>query len=217
MPRGVDRGACTRTTVASNAILEGKGARTGLITTRGFRDILEIRTLRMPRLYDLALEKPPPLVERELRRRGARAARTARRDPCAARRRLGAIAAAARCWSREACRRSPSRCCMPTPTPRTSVASARSGARQLPGVPVTPQLRGRCPRSGSTSARRRRSSTPICSRWSRRYLDRLARRLRGRGSGAPLLRHAVERRPDVGRAAARVPLRIVESRPGGRA
>jgi N-methylhydantoinase A len=36
------------TTIASNAILEGKGARTGLITTRGFRDILEIRTLRMP-------------------------------------------------------------------------------------------------------------------------------------------------------------------------
>ena len=56
------------TTVASNAILEGKGARTGLITTRGFRDILEIRTLRMPRLYDLAWDKPKVLVERALRR-----------------------------------------------------------------------------------------------------------------------------------------------------
>lgn len=55
------------TTVASNAILEQKGARTGLITTRGFRDILEIRNLRMPRLYDMAWEKPPPLVERHLR------------------------------------------------------------------------------------------------------------------------------------------------------
>jgi N-methylhydantoinase A len=55
------------TTVASNAILELKGARTGLITTRGFRDILEIRTLRMPRLYDLSWTKPPPLVERQLR------------------------------------------------------------------------------------------------------------------------------------------------------
>ena len=55
------------TTVASNAILEHKGARVGLITTRGFRDILEIRTLRMPRLYDLAWSKPPPLVERYLR------------------------------------------------------------------------------------------------------------------------------------------------------
>lgn len=56
------------TTVASNAILEGKGARTGLVTTEGFRDVLEIRNLRMPRLYDLHWEKPPPLVPRYLRR-----------------------------------------------------------------------------------------------------------------------------------------------------
>jgi N-methylhydantoinase A len=55
------------TTVASNAILEHKGARVGLVTTKGFRDVLEIRTLRMPRLYDLAWEKPAPLVERYLR------------------------------------------------------------------------------------------------------------------------------------------------------
>ncbi len=55
------------TTVASNAILELKGARTGLITTKGFRDVLEIRTLRMPRLYDISWTKPPPLVERHLR------------------------------------------------------------------------------------------------------------------------------------------------------
>jgi N-methylhydantoinase A len=55
------------TTVASNTILELKGARTGLITTKGFRDVLEIRRLRMPALYDMAWEKPPPLVERYLR------------------------------------------------------------------------------------------------------------------------------------------------------
>jgi N-methylhydantoinase A len=55
------------TTVASNAILEHKGARTGLITTRGFRDVLEIRTLRMPRMYDIGWTKPAPLVERYLR------------------------------------------------------------------------------------------------------------------------------------------------------
>ena len=42
-------------------------ATTGLITTRGFRDILELRRLRMPRLYDLEWEKPPPIVERYLR------------------------------------------------------------------------------------------------------------------------------------------------------
>ncbi len=56
------------TTVASNAILEHKGAHMGLITTKGFRDVLEIRNLRMPRLYDLHWEKPEPLVERYLRR-----------------------------------------------------------------------------------------------------------------------------------------------------
>lgn len=55
------------TTVAGNAILEKKGARVGLITTRGFRDVLEIRTLRMPRLYDMGWIKPAPLVERYLR------------------------------------------------------------------------------------------------------------------------------------------------------
>lgn len=55
------------TTIGSNAILERKGALTGLIGTAGFRDVLDIRTLRMPRLYDLHWEKPAPLVERYLR------------------------------------------------------------------------------------------------------------------------------------------------------
>ncbi|MEJ0020105.1 MAG: hydantoinase/oxoprolinase family protein [Acetobacteraceae bacterium] len=55
------------TTIGSNTILEGKGARTALITTRGFRDILEIRDLRMPVLYDLHWTKPRALVERRLR------------------------------------------------------------------------------------------------------------------------------------------------------
>jgi N-methylhydantoinase A len=54
-------------TVASNTILEYKGARTGLLTTEGFRDVLEIRRIRMPRLYDMRWQKPPPLVERALR------------------------------------------------------------------------------------------------------------------------------------------------------
>ena len=55
------------TTVATNAILERKGARVGLLTTAGFRDVLEIRRVRLPVLYDLTWEKPPPLVPRELR------------------------------------------------------------------------------------------------------------------------------------------------------
>jgi N-methylhydantoinase A len=55
------------TTIGSNTILEGRGARTALITTHGFRDALEIRDLRMPRLYDMQWTKPPALVERRLR------------------------------------------------------------------------------------------------------------------------------------------------------
>jgi len=56
------------TTVASNAMLERRGARTGLLTTAGFRDVLEIGRGRAPRLYDLDFEKPAPLVPRSLRR-----------------------------------------------------------------------------------------------------------------------------------------------------
>jgi N-methylhydantoinase A len=55
------------TTVATNAILERKGARTGLITTLGYRDVLEIGRLRMPGLYNLNYQRPAPLVPRDLR------------------------------------------------------------------------------------------------------------------------------------------------------
>jgi N-methylhydantoinase A len=55
------------TTVASNTILQKHGARTGLLTTRGFRDVLEIARIRTPDLFDLAWEKPVPLVERRWR------------------------------------------------------------------------------------------------------------------------------------------------------
>jgi N-methylhydantoinase A len=55
------------TTVGSNAVLEHGGARTGLLATQGFRDVLEIRDLRMPRLYDQHWDKPAPLVPRSRR------------------------------------------------------------------------------------------------------------------------------------------------------
>jgi N-methylhydantoinase A len=55
------------TTVASNTILQKKGARVGLLATRGFRDVLEIGRVRMPGLFDLTWEKPAPLVPRQRR------------------------------------------------------------------------------------------------------------------------------------------------------
>ena len=56
------------TTVATNALLQGSGARTALITTEGFRDVLELRRIRMPELYNWDWDKPPDLVPRRLRR-----------------------------------------------------------------------------------------------------------------------------------------------------
>ena len=55
------------TTVATNAVLEKRGAKTALITTKGFRDVLELRRIRAPQMYDLFFRKPEELVERYLR------------------------------------------------------------------------------------------------------------------------------------------------------
>src|SRR4051812_45894946 len=55
------------TTVATNAILQQAGARTALITTKGFRDVLELRRIRMPELYNWQWDKPPDLIERHSR------------------------------------------------------------------------------------------------------------------------------------------------------
>ncbi|MEI3613611.1 hydantoinase/oxoprolinase family protein [Pseudogracilibacillus sp. SO30301A] len=55
------------TTVATNALLEHKGAKTGLITTKGFKDVLEIGRQNRPDLYNFQVRKPKPLIPRELR------------------------------------------------------------------------------------------------------------------------------------------------------
>jgi N-methylhydantoinase A len=55
------------TTLATNAIIERRGARTALVATQGFRDVLEIGTESRYDQYDLTLEKPVPLVPRALR------------------------------------------------------------------------------------------------------------------------------------------------------
>ena len=55
------------TTVATNALIQHCGVRTGLITTDGFRDLLEIGRQKRPDLYDLQADKPPLLVSRDLR------------------------------------------------------------------------------------------------------------------------------------------------------
>jgi N-methylhydantoinase A len=55
------------TTVGSNTMLQRVGAKCGLITTKGFRDVLEIGRVRTPTMFDLSWDKPVPLVERRYR------------------------------------------------------------------------------------------------------------------------------------------------------
>lgn len=65
IPQTASRQIVHGSTVATNAILERKGARTALITTKGFRDVLLIGRQNRPELYDLFPVIPPPLVSRE--------------------------------------------------------------------------------------------------------------------------------------------------------
>ena len=55
------------TTLATNAIIERKGARTALVTTKGFRDLIEMAQENRFEQYDIFIEKPEPLVPRTLR------------------------------------------------------------------------------------------------------------------------------------------------------
>ena len=55
------------TTIVTNTIIERKGSPVALLTTRGFRDVLELGRFRTPRLYDPSFRRPEPLAERRLR------------------------------------------------------------------------------------------------------------------------------------------------------
>ena len=67
---GLEPAACEITygsTVATNALIERKGARTAFVTTAGFEDMLEIGRQTRPHLYDLMPSRPPAMVPKELR------------------------------------------------------------------------------------------------------------------------------------------------------
>lgn len=55
------------TTVATNIVIERRGAKTGLVTTKGFRDVLELGRQARPSIYDYRVEKPPVLIPRDRR------------------------------------------------------------------------------------------------------------------------------------------------------
>ena len=176
------------TTVATNAILEFKGARTGLLTTAGFRDVLEMRRLRIPVLYDLQYEKPTPLVPRRLRlevrermgpRRHARAPLIEERDVAGRGRGLPATPKS---------RPSRSASCMPTPIPPTRSRPRRSCAKRwAPGVyicrgsEILPEIR-----------EYERTSTAVVNAYIGPVMQQLRRRARRRGSPRSASRAPIE-------------------------
>jgi N-methylhydantoinase A len=198
------------TTVASNAILEHKGARTGLITTKGFRDILEIRNLRMPRMYDIAWTKPPPLVPRHLRvpvdeRIGARGEVIRPLDPADAERAVRrlldqGVEALAVCLIN----------CFANPSHEQMIKEA--ALRLAPDLPISissevlPEIK-EYERTSSTVINA--YLTPIVGR----YLARLGSDLVARGVAAPLLIMQSNGGLMSAAAAAQKPMHIVESGP----
>jgi N-methylhydantoinase A len=213
---GIEGGAIAEvrhgTTVASNAILEHKGARAGLITTKGFRDVLEIRNLRMPRLYDIAWTKPPPLIERHLRvvvdERMDHLGEVVRPlDPADAERAVRrlldqGVEAIAVCLLHA----------YANPTHEQLIKAA--ALRLAPGLPISissevlPEIR-EYERTSSTVINA--YITPIVAR----YLARLGRDLEGQAVRGPLLIMQSNGGLMSAEAAAARPMHIVESGPAG--
>jgi len=139
------------TTLGSNIVIERKARGVGLLTTRGFRDVLIIGREKRYQVYDLQIEAPPPLVPRRLigevteRVLADGSVRTPLGGPFAT-------------SSRVASARWPSVCCRRISTPSTRSASPRSPPRKRRTSSSPSRTRCR-PRSASTSEPRRPSST----------------------------------------------------------
>src|SRR5438105_4079873 len=172
------------TTLFTNALIERRGAVTGLITTEGFRDTLEIGRERKFELYDLNTAKPEPLVPRNLRLE----VRERLRADGAVERRLDTREVAARAGAlvRSGVDSIAIVFLHAYANPRHEAAAARVIARRHPGIAVTtshevaPEIR-----------EYERASTTVANAYikplARRYLDAMARRLADLGIPAPLL------------------------------
>jgi N-methylhydantoinase A len=172
------------TTLFTNALIEKKGAPTGLITTAGFADTLEIGRERKFELYDLAIEKPEPLVPRHLRREVAErmAADGSVRQPldvaqveAEAERLVDAGVASVAVVFLHA-----------YANPDHEAAAARLIARRFPGIAVTASHE-----VASEIREYERASTAVANAYIKplaaRYLDLMGGRLAELGIPAPLL------------------------------
>jgi N-methylhydantoinase A len=172
------------TTLFTNALIERRGAVTGLLTTAGFGDTLEIGRERKFELYDLNIVKPEPLVPRHLRLE----VRERLRADGSVERRLDAkdVAARAKRLVDAGVTSIAIVFLHAYANPRHEAAAARVIARRHPGVAVTtshevaPEIR-----------EYERASTTVANAYikplARRYLDAMARRVAGLGISAPLL------------------------------
>jgi len=198
------------TTLFTNALIERKGARTGLLTTEGFADTLEIGRERKYELYDLAITKPEPLVSRDLRLEVAERVGADGR----VRRRLDArdVAAKARRAVAAGAESLAIVLLHAYANPRHEAEAARIVSRLFPRLAVTtshevaPEIR-EFERASTTAA------NAYIKPLAQRYLELMGRRIAAAGIPAPLLlmlssgglTHVAE--------AERAPVRMLESGP----
>ncbi|MBI1728298.1 MAG: hydantoinase/oxoprolinase family protein [Candidatus Rokubacteria bacterium] len=172
------------TTLFTNALIERKGARTGLITTAGFRDTLEIGRERKYELYDLQIAKPEPLVPRNLR---LEVAERSRADGGVERRLDTAqLESRARALVQAGVESIAVVFLHAYANPRHEAHAARLVAKRHPKIAVTtshevaPEIR-----------EYERASTTVANAYikplAQRYLELMAKRLDGLGIPAPLL------------------------------
>ena len=204
------------TTLATNALIERKGARTALLTTEGFRDSVEIAWEHRFEQYDSDMERPEPLVPRRPALRRARAGRAPTARCCWRSTRPRCARAAERAAAREVSRRSPSASCTASPTRRTS---ARAGADPGRGAARHGDLAlaaRSVPRSASTSAPRPPSPTPMsCRGWRAISGGCETGAAARRASPCPLLLMMSSGGITTVETARRFPVRLVESGPAG--
>jgi N-methylhydantoinase A len=200
------------TTLATNAILERKGARTALIATEGFRDVVEIAYESRYDQYDISIEKPVPLVPRHLRftipervdaaggvRRPLDEAAVRALAPVLRREEIGAVAVAL---------------LHSYANPAHEERIRAILAEVLPDLPVSLSSEV-CPEIREYD----RSSTTIANAYVQplmaRYLTRLGQMLAEEGFGGPVYLMTSGGGLTTLAAAARFPIRLVESGPAG--
>ena len=198
------------TTLFTNALIERKGAVTGLITTAGFADTLEIGRERKFDLYDIDIEKPEPLVPRQLRLEVGERVRADGRVMRALD--VEGVVARAKALAARGVTSIAVVFLHAYANPKHEVQAARAIARRFPAIAVTTSHE-----VASEIREFERASTAVANAYikplARRYLELMARRLTELGVPAPLLlmlssgglTHVAE--------AARTPVRMLESGP----